>query len=404
MATAEIIASENVSFDYSVLPIRDLEVVTEVDKKSGKEKVKGVVAGGEEFAPTERFWTSLFARYGFNSSFFRFYSHTEVFQRISDKMSNDMMRLCIERGEKRNRLLAVSNPAKPLVDFSELHGLVGRYDSEKVSYANGIVESVHQSRASAGHTFKIGPDDFQTRFVMSTPIDGYGQPNVYLSLLRLLCTNGAIGYSKAFRSQIALGKGDDDVLPQLVRTLEGFGNEEGYAALRQRFESSQNSWASVYEANMLQRSLYQLYARQDLGGEALPKGTSIASWFAANKSDRMGSGTDAVGQTPIFMAFNNMTGNISHLYGLANIEALSVKRQRTLPVQCTMYDLLNFATEVATHYANPEAARRLQGWVGETISNEYDMENTKEAYGEFADFHMDSKFGEGLTGSEPSAN
>lgn len=397
----------DVSFEYNVLPIRELEVVSEVDKKSGKAKVKHVVAGGENFAPTERFWTSLFARYGFNSSFFNFYSHAEVFERISEKMSNDRMRLCVERGKSQNRLLAVSNPSKPVVDFTELNDLVERYGSENVTYANGIVESTHQPRATSGHTFKVGVDDFKHQFVMSTPIDGYGQPNVYLALLRLLCTNGAVGYSRAFRSQIALGKGDDNVLPQLVRTLEGFGNDEGYAAMRQRFESAQKSWASVYEANMLQRSLYKMYAGRDVadtGGQALPKGTTIAAWYARNKQEWIGDREDAVGQTPIFRAFDNMTGNASRIYGLANVDALSVKRQRTLPVQCTMYDLLNFATEVATHYATTGAARKLQGWVGETISNEYDMENTKDSYTEFKDFHLDAKISEGLTGSEPSAN
>lgn len=399
-------ALKDVSFEYNVLPIRELEVVSEVDKKSGKNRVSHVIAGGEKFAPTERFWTSLFARYGFNSSFFNFYSHAEVFDRISQKMSNDRMRLCVERGAE-SRLLAVSNPSKPVVDYSELSDLVGRYGSENVSYSNGIIESTHQPRATHGHTFKVGVDDFKHQFVLSTPIDGYGQPNVYLALLRLLCTNGAIGYSRAFRSQIALGKGDDNVLPQLVRTLEGFGNDEGYAAMRQRFESSQKSWASVYEANMLQRTLYKMYAGRDVadtGGQALPKGTSIATWFARNKHEWIGNSEDAVGQTPIFRAFDNMTGNASRIYGLANVDALSVKRQRTLPVQCTMYDLLNFATEVATHYATTGAARKLQGWVGETISNEYDMENTKDSYTEFADFHLDAKMAGGLTGSEPSAN
>ena len=42
------------------------------------------------------------------------------------------------------------------------------------------------------------------------------------------------------------------------------------------------------------------------------------------------------------------------LYGLANLDTLSPKRQRTLPVDCKVYDLLNFATEIATHHASTE--------------------------------------------------
>jgi hypothetical protein len=44
-----------------------------------------------------------------------------------------------------------------------------------------------------------------------------------------------IGCAKAFRSSLALGRGDDDVNYSIVRTLDGFGNDEGFAALRQRF-------------------------------------------------------------------------------------------------------------------------------------------------------------------------
>ena len=61
---------------------------------------------------------------------------------------------------------------------------------------------------------------------------------------------------------------------------------------------------------------------------------------------------------------------------------------------------LNFATEVATHYAEPQAARKLQAWVGSTVSEECDMEGTKEEFGDFADFLIDSKMSQGVSGSE----
>lgn len=396
MTTAlTVTAADNIDFDYNILPLSDLQVVTETNQKTGKEKVKHVVVQGEPIKASDRFWTSLFARYGFNSTFFKYYSHAEVFQRICEKSSNDKMRLCIERGDKENRLLAVSHPNKPLVSFPELNDTVGRYGGTGLTYNNGVIESVHQPRATAGMDISIGPDKFQHRFLLSCPIDGYGQPNVYLSMLRLICTNGMVGYSKTFRSQIALGKGSDDVMPQLVRTLEGFGNDEGYAALRQRFESAQSSAASVYEAITLQKMLYKLHVAKsvdDVGGKALPKGTSIADWAAKGASNLpyITLTDNAVMQAPIFRGFEAMTGNPMRLYGIANMDAMSVKRQRTLPVNCTVYDLLNFTTEVATHYSLPEAARTLNAWVGQTIANEYDMEGTKDKLGEFVDLHLDA--------------
>jgi hypothetical protein len=70
-----------------------------------------------------------------------------------------------------------------------------------------------------------------------------------------------------------------------------------------------------------------------------------------------------------------MSGELS-LYGLANLDALSVKRQWTLPTKAKVYDLLNFASEVATHHADEYGARSSQAWLGSLISGEYDLENS----------------------------
>ena len=249
-----------------------------------------------------------------------------------------------------------------------------RYGGENVTYHNGIVESVHTPRIGA-NAIQIGSDDFKQKFIMSTPIDGYGDPNVYLSLLRLICTNGMVGYNKTFRSQVALGKGADDVRPSIIRVLEGFGNEEGFAAMRQRIEAAQKSWASVHETQSLYKLLLRMVAATTVDNDSQNRlSPGLRKWYEKSSALAYGSirGADETWQMPITRSFEGMTGSPTLLYGLANPDALSTKRQRTLPVNCTVYDALNFATEVATHHADPSAARQLQAWVGETISGEYD--------------------------------
>lgn len=127
------------------------------------------------------------------------------------------------------------------------------YNGGDITYCDGVVESTHTPRIGSNE-FEIGNDRFWNRFVMSAPIDSYGQPSIYLSLLRQVCTNGMIAYAPTFRSTLALGRGEDNVTFSIVRALDGFGNLEGYAALRQRFEAAGKSWASVYEAQSLYRS------------------------------------------------------------------------------------------------------------------------------------------------------
>lgn len=81
---------------------------------------------------------------------------------------------------------------------------------------------------------------------------------------------------------------------------------------------------------------------------------------------------------------------------MANIDALSVRRQQTLPARCTVYDLFNFSTEVATHHANPDAGRRFHALVGSMLQDEYDLENSRDTYAEFEDLHISSKLSGGL--------
>lgn len=384
-------------FDYTFAAVNELVVQTKQDERTGQPVVSAVLVGGEPLVPTERFWTSLYARYGFNGSVFKYFRHHEVFERIAQAES-DRLRLCVERDGAggKSRLLAVSSPGKPIVRYDDLMATLTRYEGQGVRYADGIVESTHVPRAGSG-SFQIAGDEFSNRFVLAAPIDGYGLPNVYLSLLRHVCTNGAVGYAKAFRSSLSIGRGNDDVNYSIMRALEGFTNEEGFAALRQRFEAAAKSWASVYEAQGLYRHLVKLLVHRHVGGDgaALVGSGNIARLLQAPDSPEQqpaaAANLDEIG-SPLITAFHRMTGDTSRLYGLANLDALSVKRQRTLPAgRCTVYDLLNFASEVATHHADEYGARASQAWLGTLVSGEYDLENSMDAYSDFREFFMDRR-------------
>lgn len=390
------------TFEYSYVPINDLVVETTEDPKTGKEKVKHILVQDEPIQDSMRFWSSLSARYQFNKNVFSLFTHAEVFDRISERRSNDRIRVCIERskdtkGRPVNRLLAVSSPTKPLVVHDELMTMLERYDGQNITYTDGIVESTHTPRMG-GTKFEVLGDQFENRFIMSTPIDGYGVPNIYLSLLRLICENGVIGYSRTFRSTLPLGKGNDDVSPSITRALEGFNNDEGFSAIRQRIEAAGKSWLSVYEMSQLQNLITKLHSDRLLSaGDVAIKGTRISGYLKGNRKED--AEVSVVG-SPLLTAYRRMTGDPCRAYGLANLDSLNPKRQRTLPVDCTVYDAINFATEVATHYAGPEGARKLQAFVGTTLSDEYDMEGTKDKFGDFADFLVDTKLSSGITGSE----
>lgn len=353
-------------FKYAVAPISRFRVVQLAQPSANSRIPAQIEVDGQAMAVTPRFWRSFCARYAISDSIFRYFDYSEVFRRITERSNDDQVRICVERdSDGVLRALAVSNPHRGFMHPGELIDLVHQYGHERVRYDQGVITSEH-TPASGDFPFAIGCDDFKRRFVLETPIDGFGSPRIYLSLLRLVCTNGMVGYTPTFRTEIRVG---NDATHAIGRALESFDNGEGYAALRQRFESAQTSWASLNEV----QSLYRVLMRNRNGLQ--DAADVIERYYAA-------------------------TGRPHELYGFANLDAVTAKRQRILPTDCYVYDLLNFASEVATHNANPDASRALNSHIGTVIADEYDMEGTGSNVTEFKDFFLQ----QGGIGTEPSTN
>ena len=343
------------TFTYDIVRISEFEPRTgEHRTVKGRQILQSLVHPKHgRLYPSTRFLGSVMARFGFSDNIHNWFSHEEVLRRIGERAKDDHVRICVQHGpgsQFDGTLLGVSGADKPVIRHPDALGLLDQYGGTAISYANGVVSSTHIPK-SGDLTFKISGDSFQNRFVLDTPIDGYGRPNIYLSLLRQVCSNGAVGYAKAFKSEIG---GGEDIAHNLIRALDGFDSSDGFDALRKRFEAATQSYASVRESFGLYKTLTKL--------------------------------TQQVKNPQMLTKFHRMTGDVNAMYGLANIDALSVKRQRTLPTKAKVADLINFASEIATHQATPVAARGLQAFIGGLISEEYDLEGTAEGANEFADF------------------
>jgi hypothetical protein len=358
-------------FEYGITRIKDLQVITRLDHQ-GRSVVERLELDGRPVRPSKRFWNSLHVRFGFTGNIFRYFSHAEVFERISQVSANDRIRWCLETDSDGpgGTLLAVTNPASALITHDDLVDLLGKHHTRATRYHDGVITSEHEPRLNP--VFQVAGDGFQNKYLLDTPVDGYGRPAVYLSLLRLVCSNGMVGYSPTFRSELSVGKGEGGTAFVLERVLEGFNNEDGYAALRQRFESATRSWASVHEAGRLYRVLSRTLNQGAVQGKA-----PVAA-----------SGGDGASESSLLDAYHRMTGDLSRIYGLASIDSLSAKRQRTLPTACKVYDLLNFASELATHHATAAGHRTLQAFIGELISGEYDLEGTADQFSDWRDFFI----------------
>jgi len=342
-------------FEYGFAKISDLRVAAVRDEAGNLPHIAGVELKGQPIHATPRFWRSFFSRFHVAENTFRYFSHAEVFQRISTISPCETFRYCLETKENGNsNILAISPPSRPLIEYEEVLDLIGRYEGDDITYHEGVVRSTHAPR-SGEHPVEIGGDGFKNRYVLTVPIDGHGLPKIHLALLRLLCTNGAIGHHRAFRTDINLGK---DIKYSVGRVLDRYDNDNGYAALWQRFESAQNSWASLREAQQLYKIILQ----------------------------QRGSKHHDEEDSKVIRDFYAMSGRPHELYGVANLDTFTEKRQRLLPTQCRVYDLINFASEIATHKSSPADALSLQGFIGGLVADEYDLEGTAEGGREFEDF------------------
>jgi hypothetical protein len=315
-------------FQYKILPLSKVQV-KKVDEKRLDCQVK---VQNKWYGTSPRFWTSFFAKFGFSDSIFKYYDHQEVFDRIVERKPDTELRFCVDG----KMALAISNPEKPLLSVAGFNKIVRSYKGKDVQYDSGVVTSTYMP-TSGEHQFKIGPDAFHNRYMLEAPMDGYGKPSIYLSLLRQVCSNGAVAYAPAFRTDITVG---DNPEYNLDRSLSSFDSDEGYSALRQRFTESQNCTASLWECMRLYKRMKGLEHKEAI------------------------------------KAFEKTVGDIYNLYGVANLDSIAEKRLRLLPAKCKVYDLINLASEVSTHHATPFEARTLEAWLGTLVSGEFDLEGT----------------------------
>lgn len=382
--------------EYRESDVEDLKVKGSYNDKGRFEVDYVVLDDGAEVRPSGRFWNSLCARFGFGPSIYSYFSHEEVFNRVSEvmrasaassnsKTKKDRVRLCVQKTPHFDfrptesfpkwepTLLAVSGLDACMMFDDQIKNVLAKQVPESLSFKEGVITTGHKLRR--GIDLDIGGDIHTTTISLDTPIDGYGRPNIYLALLRQVCTNGAIAYAKTFRSGIVLGKGENAPLV-LERALDGFNNEDGFMAMKQRLESAQRSQASVFEARKLAKILW---AMPDTG-------------FSDNYLKSRGLTLDAEShknyalREPLLEQLGKKTGDLRAIYGVAQIDSVSEKRQRALATKCRVYDLLILATEIATHQTTPTFARGLHAFFGDTIAKEFDMEGSADAFEKFDDF------------------
>jgi len=356
-----VLPMDSLSVDFIRSP-DDCKSRAEVDRNT-----RMVLPDGRRLEVSNRFWNSWCSLQNQGRSVFDLFSHAEVFSRIVAERG-DRVRIAIETYDNKNdvngkldgRLLSCTNPTKPVLPVSNAANLVFAYDGRSAQYEDGIVTAIFDCPFPT--PYNIAGDEYKTQFAMQMPVDGYGMPQSYLALLRLICTNGMIGMTKAFKTSFQLGRGEHNIHEVLNRAMTTFSAEEGFHSFKLRMEAASQSWASLGEAGKLCTMLNKSMHDDNM---PVPRRVNIIE------------------------KFDELCGDPLKYYGLSGRQELSARRARTIPTRATIYELMVFASEVATHELDRVGTKNnVNSWVGESVANEYDLEGSCQEFPDWKDFFV----------------
>lgn len=357
----------NESIQYRDFHIADIKIDMET-KKNGQMKPNRnwIKIEGEDkpMRATGSFWQSIFSRYAINSQIFNLFTPEETFERIVQCHGDDKMQLMTYQSDEAvdgegnqvpqvfSTCLLGRNFSKfdQVLDMEVNEGAVARFSSA----GNGRI--MVESPLVGASDFEICGDAFGGYFVTSIPIDGYGSATSAPMLLRRVCTNGAVAMAPVFQSKISKGKNPVESVNRISNSLTHYAGEEALLAASERFKAAANSKASIREV----MEFWSALCKQFPGSDSKCKDEAEKDLF-----------------THVQNKYYGLTGDAITLYGVFSNTAMSRRKMSLLESRCTMYELLNFATEVRSHHVNVSGKSVLDGLVGQTIATEFDLENSE---------------------------
>ena len=325
--------------------------------RSVKHKMK-LTVDGMPFVVGNRFFHSMLGVIGQSSSIFNLFKPDEVLERfVEGSAKRAVVRFSYEKDT--NLALALSSQAKVAPTTGDLNlifeQMVSRGQLNRLIYNQGVVTAECKPLVEA-QGFMLGRSAMGYRYSAEIPVDGYGGPSLTLAMLRLICTNGAVAMSNAFRQPVNLG---EDVQFSVLRALSTFTNMDGWEKLRVRIETAYNVPASLAEYertwNTVQRACIEEHRVFD----------EIGRPTLSDDGRRMMWG--------MYETFQKLGGDIMAQYGIASLNQMDSGRKASMAVPLSIADLVNMLSEVSTHYTNSFSSTRT---VNAEVGRLLDMKST----------------------------
>lgn len=320
-------------FSTQLVTIQDL--IPADDNSNGKDWSLSYL--GQEFKTSNRFVSSLAKKLKFSSNIFKYFSPSEVLERVAEQNSDYRFQVTFDHHSKQI-LGVVDEDKKFLPPAIACKVFADDPRVRSISYDKGI----WSADLHLDEVFNVPKSgEYFRRFNICYPVDGVGMPCIYLSMMRQVCSNGSTARVAEFRTDIEI---NDESGLHLSRLLSSFNNQYGFTALEDRLGIAQSTTASVRELmeidSLLQNHVADKHAYRLLHNRL-----------------------DEIAGEPCFR------------YGTTSLNNIPAKKRALLPVDCSVNDLLNFSSELTSHHGNLlNNAVSFDVATGKMLAHEFDLE------------------------------
>ena len=304
----------------------------------GDKGIESINYCGEKYHITPRFRKSLAAQFGLPSGVYSLFSPQEVMERAAAVQPDLRLRLTVDREE--GAALGVTERKGVPVPIRYIMNTLGDDPRlQELTYRDGVLSA----RLNLGEKWEVKNDSaYHIHAECRIPVDGYGRPEMNLATWRQVCENGAVAEAPIFRTKMEIKDNDGS---HFARLLKSFANPEGVELLQERMAQAAETKASVGE----------LYALEGVVRKIVPAGHN---------------------QLVLRDRLHEMALNPCVRYGVTELGKIGQKKRSLLPVDCSVSDLLNFASELATHHARIITdAKPLHAYTGTLLAKGFDLED-----------------------------
>jgi hypothetical protein len=318
---------------------------------SDESKINGLAIDGTTYKPSTRFYKTLADELGIPYGVFGFFTPLEVMTRAAEKEPLLPLRVTVDTAQGEALGLMQDKGLPMPVKYIE-NVLHEDRRLQEVEYCNGELNAL----LDLDDPWEVPNDStYRVRVRCRVPVDGVGMPDMSLATWRQVCSNGAVAETPLFRTKMEI---KDNSGEHFRRLLASFSNPSGVEMLQERMCVAAGTKASVGEVLLLE---------------------GLIRRSVANTRNQM----------LLRKRLNEIAENPCVRYGVTDLTNIGQKKRPLLPVGCSVADLLNFASELATHHAEllkPEST--LQSFAGTVLSKGFDLEDLYPNAVRTSDFYL----------------